>query len=67
MSFSLHPTKQAEEIIFIRKTSKRNHSDLMFNNNVVNLVTNYTYLGMMLDSKLSFGKHLKTFLSSIKS
>ena len=66
MSFSLHPTKQAEEIIFIRKTSKRNHPDLMFNNNVVNLVTNYTYLGM-LDSKLSFGKHLKTFLSSIKS
>ena len=32
MSFNPDPTKQAQEIIFSRKTSKRNHPGLMFNN-----------------------------------
>ena len=37
MSFNPDPVKQAQEIIFSRKTSKRNHPGLMFNNNIVNL------------------------------
>ena len=36
MTFNLDPTKQAQEIIFSCKTSKRNHLGIMFNNSIVN-------------------------------
>ena len=51
MSFNPDPIKQAQEIIFSRKTSKRNHPGLMFDNNIVNLTTNHKHLGMIFDSK----------------
>ena len=52
MSFNPDPIKQAQEIIFSRKTSKRNHPGLMFDNNIVNVTTNHKHLGMIFDSKL---------------
>ena len=61
MSFNPDPTKQAQEI-FSRKSSKRNHLGLMFNNNIVNLTTIHKRLGMIFDSKLSFDEHLKSVL-----
>ena len=54
MSFNPDPSKQAQEIIFSRKTSRRNHPNLMFNNGIVNLTTIHMHLGMILSSKLSF-------------
>ena len=54
ISFNQDPIKQTQEIIFSRKTSNRNHSGLMFNNNVVNLTSIHKHLGMMIDLKLSF-------------
>ena len=54
ISFNQDPIKQTQEIIFSRKTSNRNHSGLMFNNNVVNLTSSHKHLGMMIDLKLSF-------------
>ena len=45
ISFNPDPIKQAQEIIFSRKTSKRNHPWLMFNNSIVNLTTNHKHLG----------------------
>ena len=62
MSFNPDPIKQAQEIIFSRKTSKRNHLGLMLNNNIVNLTTNHKHLGMIFDSKLSFDEHLQSAL-----
>ena len=59
MSFNPDAIKQAQEIMFSRKTSKRNHSGLTFNNNIVDLTTNHKHLGMIFDSKLSFDEHLK--------
>ena len=44
MSFNPDLTKQTAEIIFTRKTSKRNHMYLMFNNNIVNLTTIHKHL-----------------------
>ena len=57
MSFNPDPTKQAQEIIFSRKTSQRNHPGLMFNNSIVNVTSIHKHLGMILDSKLSFDEH----------
>ena len=66
MRFIPDPTKQAQEIIFSRKTSKRNHPGLKFNNSIVNLTTNYKHLGMIFYSKLSFDEHFKSGLNYIK-
>ena len=65
MSFDPDPIKQAQEIIFSRKTTKRNDPGLMFNNNIVNLTTDHKHLGMMFDSKLSFDKQSKFVLKKI--
>ena len=65
MSFNPDPTKQAQEIIFSRKTSQRNHPGLMFNNSIVNVTSIHKHLGMILDSKLSFDEHLKSVLKRI--
>ena len=65
MSFNPDSIKQAQEIMFSRKTSKRNHPGLMFNNNIVNLTTNHKHLGMLFDSKLSFDENLKSVLKKI--
>ena len=62
MSFNPNSTKQAQEIIFSRKTSQRNHPGLMFNNSIVNVTTIHKHLGMIFDSKLSFDEHLKSVL-----
>ena len=61
MSFNLDPGKQAQEIKFSCKTSKRKPG-LMFNNNIVNLTTTHKDLGMIFDSKLSFDEHFKSEL-----
>ena len=37
----------------------------MFNNNIVNLTNIRKHLAIILDLKLSFGKHLKSVLSKI--
>ena len=66
ISFSPDPTKQAQEIIFSRETSKRNHPHQMFNNNIVNLTTIHKHLGMIFNSKLSFDKHLKSVLKFLR-
>ena len=62
MIFNLDQTKQAQKIIFSRKTSQRNHPDLMFNNNIVNVTSIHKHLSMIFDSKLSFDEHLKAVL-----
>ena len=63
MSFNPDPIKQAQDIIFSSKTSKRNHPGLMINNN--NLTTNHNHLSMIFDSKLSFDEHLKSVFKEI--
>ena len=67
ISFNPDPIKQAQGIIFSRKTSQKNHSGLMFNNSIVNVTTINKYLGMIFDSKLNFDKHLKSVLKKSKT
>ena len=59
MNFNPDRSKQAQEIIFTRKLKKSTHSPLLFNNNYVSQVNSQTYLGVILDVKLTFEKHLK--------
>ena len=58
MSFNPEPTKQAQEVIFCRKTTKKIHPKIFFNNIPVGKAGSQKYLGLHLDLKLSL-----TFIS----
>ena len=61
MSFNPDPQKQAQEVVFSRK-SKQSHPSLIFNNNDVTQATAQKHLDIILDTRLSFEKHLETLL-----
>jgi len=58
MSFNPDPTKPAEEILFSHKKIGLYHPPLLFNNIEVKRVTEHKHLGLILDPKLSFLKHI---------
>ena len=65
MSFSPDRTKQAEEVIFSRKTSIQSQPVLTFNNSPVIKTTHHKYLGLILDEKLNFKEHLKEKMTKV--
>ena len=65
MSFNRDPSKQAQEVIFSRKRLNPNHNSIYFNNNLVNQVPSQKHLGMDLDAKLNFEKHLDNIMSTV--
>ena len=52
MSFS--PTKQAQEVVFSRKTTKKIHPKIFFRNILVSEADSQKHLGLVVDSKLYF-------------
>ena len=58
MVFNHDPTKQATEVLFTSKRIIINHPQLMCNNIPVVRVEEHKHLGLMLQSNLSFEKHL---------
>ena len=52
MSFKSNPSKQAQEMIFSRKTKKTSHPSLRFNNSIVSLTQYQKHLGIFLDAQL---------------
>ena len=65
MSFNPDPKKQAQEVIFSRKPKAISHPSLVFNNDNIIQVTSQKHLGIILDTRLSFEKHLETVLCKI--
>ena len=57
-SLILTPTKQATEVLFSCKKPSPNHPQLTFNGTVIAKVKELKHLGLILDSGLSFEKHL---------
>ena len=58
MEFNPDPSKQATEVLFSCKKSSPQHPQLIFNGAAVANVNEQKHLGLILDSKLSFEKHL---------
>ena len=58
MEFNPDPTKQATAVLFSRKKSNPNHPQLISNGTTVTKVNDQKHLGLILDSSLSFEKHL---------
>ena len=65
MSFNHDPKKQAQEVISSRKTTKKIHPKIFFNNIPVTKADSQKHLGLHLDSKLSFDIHIKTILTKV--
>ena len=65
MDFNPAPTKQAQEVIFSRKTKKLPHSPLVFNNVNITQSTYQKHLGIILDSKLIFENHINMVTTKI--
>ena len=67
MQFNPDPAKQATEMIFSCKKIKQNHPQLLFNGDEVAKVDDQKHLGLILDPKLSFQKHLNEKISKAKA
>ena len=59
LSFNPDPVKQAQEVIFSRKFTKENHIPISFNNSPIQTTRFQKHLGIYLDEKLNFKKHLE--------
>ena len=58
MSFNPNPNKQATEVLFSRQVNSDDHPKLTFNSNQVKPCPFQKDLGLILDNKLDFNKHL---------
>ena len=65
MSFNPDPSKQAQEIIFSRKTKKICHPSLRFNNSIVSQSLYQKHLGIFLDARLTFEEHMKVITTKV--
>ena len=63
MSFNPDPNKQAIEVRFSHKINSPTHPPLYFNNQVVCSAAHHKHLGLTLDSKLTFAKHISQKIS----
>ena len=63
ISFNPDPRKQAIELIFSTKRDNSDHPMLYFNNLQVTKLDKHTHLGFVLDSKLSFLRHINAAIS----
>ena len=58
MEFNPDPSKQATEVLFSCKKVKPNHPQLTFHGTIVTKINDQKHLGLTLDSKLYFEKHV---------
>ena len=65
MSFNPDTSKQAQEIIFSRKTKKILHPLLRFNNSIVLQTPYQKHLGIFLNAWLIFEEHLKVITTKV--
>ena len=67
MEFNPDPTKQATEVLFSCKKFSPNHPQLIFNGIAVAKVKDQKQLSLILDSNLSFEKHLNGKIIKVKN
>ena len=66
LEFNPDPTKQANEVLFSCKKSNPNHPHIVLNGTAVAKTIEQKHLGFILDSKLSFEKHLNEKIITAK-
>ena len=64
MSFSPDSTKPTHEVVFVRKNNIH-YPPITFNNLLLKHVQSHKHLGLKLDPKLNFNKHISSILSIV--
>ena len=64
LSFSTDPSKQAQQVIFSRKSKRPTNPPLVFNNNDSQTFSQ-KHLGVILDFRLTFEDHLNNVLAKV--
>ena len=64
MSFNPDSTKPIHEVVFIRKNNIH-YPPITLSNLLLKLVQSHKHLGLKLDPKLNFGKHISSILSIV--
>ena len=65
MGFDPDPNKQAQEVIFTRKSKNMRHPPLIFNKSNVFQSTTQKHLGLILDNGLSFEEYLTAMRAKV--
>ena len=65
MIFNPDTSKQAQEVVFSRKTEKVNHMSLTFNVKPVAQTSHQKHLDLYIDEKLNFSNHIKEIISKV--
>ena len=65
MNFNSDPSKQAQEVIFSRKSKRDRPTHLVFNSNNIFQTFSQKHLGVILDFKLTYEDHLKNILAKV--
>ena len=66
MEFNPDPTKHATEVLFTCKKTKPDHPQLVVNGQPVKRMDEQKHLGLVIDSKLSFVKHINLKIIAAK-
>ena len=65
MSLNSDHSKQAQEVLFSNKVTKRKHPNIIFNDNAVQKSANQKHLVLILDEKLTFNDHITSKLTTV--
>ena len=65
MSFNPDSNKQAQEVIFTKKSKNMRHPPLIFNISKVFQSTTQKHLGLILDNRLSFEEYLTAMRAKV--
>ena len=63
MKFNPDPSKQAQEVHFSNRTNKDSILSITFNKSKVETISLQKHLGVILDERLNFNKHLESKIS----
>ena len=66
MQFNTDTKKQANEVIFTRKSNRCTYPPVTFNNNIITTCPHQKYLGVVFCSKLDFSIHIKQKIRKCK-
>ena len=66
MSFNPDPQKQAQEVLFCKKSQKVSHVKFFFNNSDILQTNSQKHLGVVLDATLTFHDHLDIVFTKVK-